>query len=207
MTTKLLPSLQYRVKHLDNAAYHGGLFTAIPKLIVWHDTAGHSAREAMEWMNRANSDNPDSYHAIIDTDGTIYRTVEWLVKAYHAGRSWWPDPVVYDKRTPNKFETRSLNAYAWGVAFANPDTERASLTAKQVSSGWWLARVLMDKGHVSADANVAHREVAPGRKSDPNPLVLSMDWWRVALASDDAWSEQSLYYWYRQYHMTNHLPA
>lgn len=196
-----IASRQPLVSHAYQARYHGGILTAIPIGIVWHDTQGNGAKEAIAWDNRENSDNPASYHAVIDTDGTIYRLVDWNVKAYHAGRSWWPfgaEPVVPENG--HHFETRSLNPYTFGVAFANRDDERASLTLPQLASGWWLAQIIMhEKSHIPPAMNVAHREVAPGRKTDPNPLVLSMEWWRSALVID--WgSEASLYDAYRKYH-------
>lgn len=191
-------SLQSRVVHVDNAMHTGGIFTAIPKYIVWHSTGGATALEAIEWLNRPNSDNPASYHYIIDPSGMIFRMTPIEVVAYHAGKSWWPDPVPVTG--PTHFETRSLNRYSYGVAFANKDSERASLTRAQLSSGYWLGRFLMEKTKVGIAANLGHREIAPLRKSDPNPLVLQCEWWRNCLGNDYE-SEASLFLAYRQRHM------
>lgn len=196
-----LKSLQSRVIHLDNAKYTGGIFTTLPQYIVWHCTDGGSALEAIHWLNRDNSTDPASYHYVIDTDGTIYRMCQTSVVAYHAGKSWWPEPVTYHRDKPQQFETRSLNRYSFGIAFANTDMERASLTREQVSSGQWLGRTIMDMtmAKIPPEANLGHREVAPGRKADPSPLVLSMAWWRNVLGQDYL-NEQHLYAAYLQAH-------
>lgn len=167
-----------RVVRLDNAEDHGGKRLRT-ELIVWHATAGDRADSAMEWMNSPKA--TASYHYIIDKDGTIYRFLHPDLVAYHAGKSAWPNPGHSGGMRG------SVNARSLGVAFANDNGSDANeadddLTREQVESGLWLGRTLMRLYAVPATLNLGHREVSPGRKTDPLPRVLDMAHWRNLLA-------------------------
>jgi len=165
------PSMQHRVVRMDNAKYHGGAFKTAPDLIVWHCTASHSPKQTMAYLN--SGEKRASYHYLIDRDGMIYRFCSPALVAYHAGISaWLPPPVGRE----------SVNKRSLGVAFANRNLPGYPLTAEQTESALWLGVTLMRLYKIPATHNVAHREVAPGRKTDPLPETLDMNQWRLTLS-------------------------
>lgn len=173
------PSLQSRVVRLDDARYHGPArdLSAID-VIGWHSTRGHGAHEAMEWDNRANSDNPACYNYVIDTDGAIYRTLSADTVPYSNGDAMWPNPRRYPPGNG-----ASINRRVLAIALAG-DLDTASgaylhVTEAQLQSAWWLGKTASEQ-HPYAD-HVGHLETSPGRKDDPRPQFLHMSWWRAVL--------------------------
>ncbi len=168
----------------DNARYFGAEAPDV-KMLVWHATAGESAQSSAGWVNRPGVPPKEqaSYHYIIERDGTIYRMCPLNKRAFHAGRSAWPVPA---SGVP---VGSSVNRRSLGIAFANKN-DGEPLTAAQIESGLWLGVTLMKRFSVPWNMNLAHREVAPGRKSDPLPAVLSMDSWREQLK--DLWQSGTI---------------
>jgi N-acetyl-anhydromuramyl-L-alanine amidase AmpD len=157
-----------------------------PAYVIVHATAGDTAAGAFAWLNRVlgQREHPGSYHYVIDRDRTpaarrIYRMVPTSRVAYHAGRSAWPEaPAV----------GQSLNGRALGVAFANDNGSDANpaddaLTPWQLEAGLWLVTVLCRRFEIPASHVLAHREVSPGRKTDPLPSILDMRAFRAAVAA------------------------
>jgi N-acetyl-anhydromuramoyl-L-alanine amidase len=97
-----------------------------------------------------------SYHCLIHPDGTRCILVPELEVAWHAGVSWF-------------LGRENCNDFLLGVSFAG-DTYEAPLTGPQVASALeWLeprwSALGWDLEHVTD-----HRQVAPGRKDDLNPV-------------------------------------
>jgi N-acetyl-anhydromuramoyl-L-alanine amidase len=105
-----------------------------------------------------------SYHCLIHPDGTRCTLVPELEIAWHAGVSW--------------FRGRgNCNDFLLGVSFAG-DTYEAPLSAPQVASALeWLEPRWNPLGW-NADRVTDHRQVAPGRKDDLNPV----EWDRLLAA-------------------------
>jgi N-acetyl-anhydromuramoyl-L-alanine amidase len=105
-----------------------------------------------------------SYHLLIAPDGTRARLVHDDHVAWHAGVS--------------TFQGRGgCNAFLLGVAFAG-DTYAQPLTDEQIASALeWLALRWEPLGW-SLGWMTDHRQVAPGRKDDLNPL----EWLRLQRA-------------------------
>ncbi len=150
------------------------------ELCVWHCTAGGSARGSMEWLARPNSGA--GYHFLIDRDGTVTALVPLTRIAWHAGLSAWPVPVA---GVPAR---SSVNAKSVGVSFANwnvgvDEKNHETITEAQIAAGVALAKALAVKYPALNNPNnhVRHRDVAPGRKSDPLPVVLDWLAFRTAL--------------------------
>lgn len=179
-------SLQSRVRPATPfpARYHGpARDTDLIDLIVMHCTAGGSAVESIGWDNRPASDNPASYHYVIERDGSIYRVVPASIIAYHAGDSAWPNPKPYPPGNVYQDEDgdthhHTVNTRSLGIAWANRDDGSESLTRAQVESALWLCGVYVPTTKTTVDRIVGHREVSPGRKPDPIPAVMPMDVWR-----------------------------
>lgn len=166
-------SYQDRVIHLDNARYHGGHRTPQDiDLIVMHATAGESAMSSIEWLNRPQSDDPASYHYLIERDGTIYRMCPIDMVAWHAGDSAWPTPIPY----PPGNGGHSVNHRSIGIAWANQN-DGEPLTNDQIVSAHWLVRVFLAQLDRGPDCVVGHYEISPGRKTDPRPAI-DLDAWR-----------------------------
>jgi len=113
-----------------------------------------------------------SYHAVIAKNGERCTLVPDEQIAWHAGVS--------------SFQGRPhCNAFLLGLAFEG-DTYRAPLTAAQIDSALeWIARRWVQYGW-SPDSIIDHRQVAPGRKDDLNPVEwlrfqAAMNGWAAAL--------------------------
>ena len=105
-----------------------------------------------------------SYHCVIAPDGTRCTLVPDEKVAWHAGVSSFRD------RT-------GCNAFLLGLSFAG-DTYAAPLTdAQLVSALEWLAP-RWRQHHWTLDWMTDHRQVAPGRKDDLNPV----EWARLVAA-------------------------
>ncbi len=105
-----------------------------------------------------------SYHCLIDRDGRRCRLVPDQEIAWHAGVSQF-------------LGRRNANDFLLGVAFAG-DTYREPLTADQIASALeWLASRWTLYGW-SLDRMTDHRQIAPGRKRDLNPV----EWARLQAA-------------------------
>lgn len=155
-------------------ARHSGDARTATTLCVWHSTAGASAESSISWMNRPGG-AAVSYHFLIERDGTVVAHAPLGRVAYHAGRSAWPVP---ESGVP---AGSSVNGRSIGIAFANrnmPAVDRAfeRVTEAQVAAAVALAAKLAKNYPRLADirAHVRHRDVAPGRKTDPEPDTL--DW-------------------------------
>ena len=105
-----------------------------------------------------------SYHCLIAGDGTRCRLVPDPEIAWHAGVS--------------AFRGRAhCNAFLLGVAFAG-DTYRQPLGAPQIASALeWLGSRWAVCGW-SPERMTDHRQIAPGRKRDLNPV----EWARLLAA-------------------------
>ena len=105
-----------------------------------------------------------SYHCVIAPDGTRCTLVPDAQVAWHAGVS--------------SFRGRAgCNAFLLGLSFAG-DTYAAPLTAAQLASALeWLAPRWVRRGWTIAGMT-DHRQVAPGRKDDLNPV----EWDRLRAA-------------------------
>lgn len=167
-------NLQSRVTRLD-AGRHGGKRRTPPDMIVWHATESDSLSESISWVDRVldTGESPTSFHYGIAADGQIVRLVHpgWI--AWHAGRSSYPG------RFPNELGiTDSVNSRSIGIEFTTFDYPTSVLTPSQLESGYWLAKVLKAE-YPTIAIHQAHREVAPGRKFDPDAAVLPMLGWRA----------------------------
>lgn len=148
----------------------------VPKVefLIVHATAGDTAKGAFSWLNRIlkPGEHPGSYHYVVDSDRVqgdagkvIWRMVERTHTAYHAGVSGWPNG---GKRVLRG----SLNPKSLGFAFACDDGADGNPlddvpTDWQMGAMLWLVKTHMRLYNVPVERVLGHKEVAPGRKSDP----------------------------------------
>lgn len=185
-----LQSFQADVDRRDDARYHGGLRVLPINMIVWHCTAGDRAADAISWLQRTlkAGEGPAGYHYIVDKAPKphglgIVRLLPVELVAYHAGWSSDPRKCVW---TPSM--RTSVNSKSIGISFANDNGSDANtaddaLTDYQRQAGLWLGVTLCRLNNVPAEGNFGHREVSPGRKTDPLSSILNMDDWRAQIAA------------------------
>jgi N-acetylmuramoyl-L-alanine amidase len=165
--------------------------------IVIHHTATKSSASgdegALEWL--CNNEARVSAHYLVAHDGLIYRLVPEHLTAWHAGVSCLP----WEKQVPGA----SVNARSIGIEVVNPGDGKTPFTEAQYAALCWLvpdivrrwgdgrpafvlprgeeatpgwmgtAMKLMRDGRLAV---LGHRDVAPGRKTDPAD---NFDWSRI----------------------------
>lgn len=151
-------------------------------MLIWHSTRSRmTAREIVDYLN-TTKERIASYTYLFDRDGSIIRMCRPEFVAWHAGDSAWPHPIPGDgteECRPNG--GRSVNAISLGFAFCTMDAEGEQPTALQLESGLWLAKVYMSRYDIPPSLNLAHKEVSPGRKTDP--IGFDMDDWRQQIGA------------------------
>jgi N-acetyl-anhydromuramyl-L-alanine amidase AmpD len=170
-------SLQSRVRILDNASHHGGERGDAPTIISWHATRDRgNALSVIQYLN-STTDKKASYNYLIDRDGWMTRHCRPEFVAYSCGDSAYPYPIPGDGTEdcrPNGGNT--INKRQLSIAWCIQDEEGEAPTLEQRASGLWLAKVYMRRYDIPPSMNVGHKEVSPGRKTDP--ITVDMKDWR-----------------------------
>lgn len=96
-----------------------------------------------------------SAHALVRRGGEVVQYVSFAERAWHAGRSSFQGRV-------------ECNDYAVGIELEGTDT--TPYTSRQYEVLAHLIRVLQDRWpSITRERITGHRDVAPGRKTDPGP--------------------------------------
>ena len=149
-----------------NFGSRGG--TPIDTLIL-HHTASNDAAKDLATLRYTKTDNRVSAHYLVVPTGKLYQLVPDSKEAWHAG-------VASLRGVTHP----SVNARSLGIEITNdgagtPFTEAQYRTLEQLVP--YLARTY----HVPKENLLGHRDVAPGRKTDPADYF---DWARVRRAVD-----------------------
>lgn len=146
----------------------------LPAFLVLHYTGMQGEAEAA-LARLCDPAAEVSAHYLIDEDGSVTRLVPEAERAWHAGRSWWRGCF-------------GLNDVSVGIELANPGHEWGyrPFPEPQVAALIGLARAIMGRWSIPADAVLAHSDIAPDRKQDPGELL---DWERLAAAGVGIWPE------------------
>lgn len=140
--------LEFRMKFVTAIKKLIGRGALTPSGVIVHATAGKSGQSSVEWLFKTGN----SYHYIIERDGSIIVGVPKEQKAFHAGKSKGWDGI-------------NCNDYTIGIAFANMDNGEP-ITAAQIAALKELLIALQEK--VSTLRYIScHKWVSPGRKTDP----------------------------------------
>lgn len=140
-------------------------------MLVLHYTGMQSAAAALDRL--CDPAARVSSHYVVEEDGTLWRLVPELRRAFHAGISCWQGE-------------RDLNWVSIGVEIVNPGHEwgyRAFPDA-QMAVVERLCRDLLARYRIPPYRVVGHSDIAPDRRSDPGELF---DWRRLAAAGIGLW--------------------
>lgn len=166
-----LASRQDRVATLAPPLVTGGERSETRYGIV-HMTAGGSLAGTIEHLRLARL----SYHYLIDRDGQIVRACDPTRIAFHAGASSWGGTLAGG--------TSSLNPVSLGVALAHRNDASEPVTEAAYLSLLWLCCILSESYGIFAADWLGHREVSPGRKTDPHPDVFDLASFRCDLVTE-----------------------
>ena len=133
-------------------------------MLVLHYTGMASAEAALDRLRDPAA--KVSAHYLIDEDGTVVAMVPELLRAWHAGVSWWQGRA-------------GLNDVSIGIELVNPGHEWGyrPFPDAQMAALVELAQGIVARWPIPAGRVVGHSDIAPTRKEDPGELF---DWRRLA---------------------------
>lgn len=153
------------IQRIDiDASNYGGVNKG--RLFIVVHANGGSAQGTASWFKNPNADV--SYHYLVCKDGTIMHFVDEGQRAWHAGVSEWE---AY----------RNLNDWSVGVSIESLEGTHSEVTDAQYQALLELIRDIQARHGIETRYVRAHKEVSPGRKSDP--VHIDMDSLRQDLAS------------------------
>ena len=116
-----------------------------------------------------------SAHYVVGEDGTVFRVVDEMERAWHAGASMW--------------EGRGdVNSRGVGIEIVNGghDFGLPPFPDAQIEAVIALVRSIMDRWELGAHRVVGHADVAPDRKNDPGERF---PWRKLADAGVSIWPD------------------
>ncbi len=145
--------------------------TKKPSLLILHYTGMSSAAKAIGWL--ACAESQVSCHYVIDEAGHITQMVPEKLRAWHAGQSWWRGKT-------------DINSHSIGIEIQNPGHQHGypDFPSRQMSGVIALIRDISQRHAMSADAILAHSDIAPQRKIDPGE---KFSWARLARHGVGQW--------------------
>ncbi|HWG78448.1 MAG TPA: N-acetylmuramoyl-L-alanine amidase [Stellaceae bacterium] len=142
-------------------------------MLILHYTGMESAAAALDRL--CSSEAKVSAHYLIDEDGTVWRLVAEVRRAWHAGVSLWRG-------------RRDINGASIGIELVNPGhgPNYHAFPEPQMAALERLARDIIARHPIPPRHVLAHSDVAPMRKIDPGELF---DWHRLARAGIGLWPD------------------
>ncbi len=142
-----------------------------PNFVVIHETTNDTAEFALKTLT--NPVLKVSAHYLISRDGKVYRLVDEMRRAWHAGVSYWGGNT-------------DLNSSSIGIELDNNGDE--PFAEAQISRLLILLKELKLKYSIPAANFIGHGDIAPGRKVDPGRLF---PWQRLAGEGFGLWCRQA----------------
>lgn len=140
-----------------------------PVVIVLHHTDQDSVAESLHTLSTANSGGPVSSHYLLGKDGQLYQLVADSRRAWHAGPGRW-GPLG------------DLNSTSIGIEIDNDGD--SPFPPAQVQALIVLLEDLSTRLNIPRHAVIAHADLAPTRKQDPNRFF---PWQALAEAGFGLW--------------------
>lgn len=122
-----------------------------PNFVVIHETTNERAEDSLNTLTDVN--RKVSSHYLIAHDGTLYQLVDESKRAWHAGVSYWGGQT-------------DLNSASIGIELDNTGEE--DFPAVQIEALVALLERVTTRHAIPRDNVLAHGDIAPGRKVDPN---------------------------------------
>lgn len=144
-----------------------------PSILLLHYTGMPTAEAAIARLRDPAA--KVSSHYVVDEDGTIFRLVDEVRRAHHAGVSSWAGAT-------------DVNSASIGVEVVNPGHEHGyrAFPDAQIAAVIALGRATVARWAIPPQRVLAHADVAPDRKQDPGELF---PWDRLAAAGVGHWVE------------------
>jgi len=139
-------------------------------VILLHHTASNRASVDLATLRKGSGPNRVSAHYLVAPGGTLYQLVQDSRAAWHAGVS-----SLYGETRP------SVNLRSIGIELTNDGSGTTPFTEEQYRVLERLVPYLARTYRVPKQNILGHRDVAPGRKTDPAD---NFDWARVRRAVD-----------------------
>lgn len=184
--------LDHRLSGVDFIPTKNFRGTITPKFIVIHYTAGGSAKSSIQAMESRGV----SAHLVVDRDGSIFQTVDFNMRAWHAGKSSWQG---YRDLNWHSIGIEVCN-YGWLHQLGNGKFQRTGRSGttpvfeaddvivadhkngRQRNLGWEIypagqlaAVTALCETLLAAYPGIidimGHDDIAPTRKSDPGPAM------------------------------------
>lgn len=140
-----------------------------PILIVLHATEQDSVPRSLATLRSANSGGRVSAHYLVGRDGALYQLVADELRAWHAGAGSWG--TISD-----------VNSASIGIELDNDG--RDPFPPAQVATLLRLLDDLCARHDIPRTQVIAHADMAPARKRDPNHLF---PWRQLAEAGFGRW--------------------
>jgi N-acetylmuramoyl-L-alanine amidase len=137
---------------------------AVIDTLILHYTGMTSGREAIARLR--DPEAVVSSHYVVEEDGQVFRLVPEILRARHAGISYWRG-------------REALNDVSIGIEIVNPGHEWGyrHFPAMQMAAVADLCLEILGRHAIPAHNVVGHSDVAPDRKQDPGELF---DWQGLA---------------------------
>ena len=140
-----------------------------PVVIVLHHTDQDSVQQSLHTLSTANSGGPVSSHYLLGKDGHLYQLVADSRRAWHAGPGRW-GPLG------------DLNSTSIGIEIDNDGD--SPFPPAQIQALIVLLEDLSTRLNIPRHAVIAHADLAPTRKQDPNRFF---PWQTLAEAGFGLW--------------------
>lgn len=121
------------------------------EMIILHATVG-GWTGSVDWLR--NPKAKASCHYIIDRNGDVLRLAPDEDTTWHAGLSRW------DGR-------RRVNERSIGIELVNKNNGKDPYPKAQLEACLWVCRTAAIAYRIGPDRIIGHKDVAPGRKTDP----------------------------------------
>jgi N-acetylmuramoyl-L-alanine amidase len=142
-------------------------------VILLHHTGTNLVTVDLATLRRSRGGSRVSAHYLLAPTGTLYQLVADHEAAWHAGAS-----SLRGATEP------SVNLRSIGIEITNDGTGQTPFTPEQYLMLERLVPYLARAYKVPKENILGHRDVAPGRKTDPAD---NFDWARVRRAVDEVW--------------------
>lgn len=162
-----------------NSTHHEPRKTGVqPTFLIIHFTESRDAADPDGYFmaTRQRSDGARvSAHYLIDIDGAITQYVDEQNRAWHAGLSEWSG-------------VSDINTHSIGIELVNggPTYGYTDFADAQIDALIALSKDILTRHNIPAHHVLAHSDIAPGRKIDPD---YKFPWRTLAAAGVGSWPQ------------------